>query len=90
MAAFLADTRRLVDEALAALARRAEHEYGSPLGAAIAYALDSPGKRLRPALLIGTYRALGGCGTIAQIAAAVEVVHSYSLVHDDLPCMDDD
>ena len=60
------------------------------LGAAIAYALQSPGKRLRPALVMAVYRALGGVGPIERVAAAVEVVHCYSLVHDDLPCMDDD
>ena len=60
------------------------------MGPAIAYALESPGKRLRPALVMAVYRALGGTGDIAPLAAAVEVVHCYSLVHDDLPCMDDD
>jgi len=60
------------------------------IGPAIAYALESPGKRLRPALVMAVYRALGGTGDVAPLAAAVEVVHCYSLVHDDLPCMDDD
>jgi geranylgeranyl pyrophosphate synthase len=79
-----------VDRVLSAWARRAELEFGAPLGSAMAYALESPGKRLRPALLMAAYRALGGTGAVAEVAAAVEVVHSYSLVHDDLPCMDDD
>jgi geranylgeranyl pyrophosphate synthase len=39
---------------------------------------------------MSAYRAAGGAGDVSAIAAAVEVVHSYSLVHDDLPCMDDD
>lgn len=56
----------------------------------MAYALESPGKRLRPALVMASYQALGGTGDIAELAAAVEVVHCYSLVHDDLPCMDND
>lgn len=60
------------------------------MGAAMAYALESPGKRLRPALVMALYQALGGAGDIAELAAAVEVVHCYSLVHDDLPCMDND
>jgi geranylgeranyl pyrophosphate synthase len=60
------------------------------VGAAMAYALESPGKRLRPALVMATYRALGGAGDVAELATAVEVVHCYSLVHDDLPCMDND
>ncbi len=60
------------------------------MGPAVAYALESPGKRLRPALVTAVYRELGGEGDVAELAAAVEVVHCYSLVHDDLPCMDDD
>lgn len=40
--------------------------------------------------MLAVYRAVGGTGDAAELAAAVEVVHSYSLVHDDLPCMDDD
>lgn len=41
-------------------------------------------------LLLAAYRAAGGSGDASGLAAAVEVVHAYSLVHDDLPCMDDD
>jgi geranylgeranyl pyrophosphate synthase len=48
------------------------------------------GKRLRAILLLSAYRAAGGRGDASPLAAAVEVVHAYSLVHDDLPCMDDD
>jgi geranylgeranyl diphosphate synthase type II len=65
-------------------------EWGDPIGEAAAYSLASPGKRLRPALVIATHRELGGRGDVVQLAAAVEVVHTYSLVHDDLPCMDND
>src|SRR5512135_3586448 len=62
-----------------------------PDGAALAYALRSPGKRVRAALVLAGYRSLGGqAPAIAGVAAAVETVHTYSLVHDDLPCMDDD
>lgn len=56
----------------------------------MAYSLSAPGKRLRPALVIATYRGLAGRGDVSELAAAVEVIHTYSLVHDDLPCMDDD
>ena len=57
----------------------------------IGYSLLGEGKRLRPTLVFAAYDALGGSGAgIAELAAAVEVVHAYSLVHDDLPCMDDD
>jgi geranylgeranyl diphosphate synthase type II len=58
--------------------------------AAIRYALNSPGKRLRPLLAVYAYRACGGLGDIIPLSCAVEVIHAYSLVHDDLPCMDDD
>lgn len=64
--------------------------FGPAVGAAMAYSLAAPGKRLRPALVIATYRELGGERDPTELAAAVEVVHTYSLVHDDLPSMDDD
>jgi geranylgeranyl pyrophosphate synthase len=57
----------------------------------VRYAVLSPGKRIRPLLLMASYRALGGeRPEIADLALSVELVHAYSLVHDDLPCMDDD
>ena len=58
----------------------------------IRYSLLGEGKRLRPTLVFAAHEALGGTGSggVAELAAAVEVVHAYSLVHDDLPCMDDD
>ena len=60
-------------------------------GQALAYALKTPGKRVRAALVLAAYRTAGGQSpAIAAVAAAVETVHTYSLVHDDLPCMDDD
>jgi len=63
----------------------------APLTAeAIRYALLGEGKRLRAILLLEASRACGGPSNAYELAAAVEVVHAYSLVHDDLPCMDDD
>lgn len=63
----------------------------APLTAeAIRYSLLGEGKRLRAILLLEAYRACGGRGDARDLAASVEVVHAYSLVHDDLPCMDDD
>ena len=62
-----------------------------PIAAAMQYSLLGAGKRLRPTLVFAAYEAVGGEGSaIAELAAAIEVVHAYSLVHDDLPCMDDD
>jgi geranylgeranyl pyrophosphate synthase len=60
------------------------------LGEAVAYALKSPGKRIRPLLVQLAYRAAAGKGDCSLLACAPEIIHAYSLVHDDLPCMDDD
>jgi geranylgeranyl diphosphate synthase type II len=62
-----------------------------PLQEAIRYSLLAPGKRLRPILVVMAAEACGG-GIEAALppACAVEMVHAYSLVHDDLPAMDDD
>jgi geranylgeranyl diphosphate synthase type II len=57
---------------------------------AVRYGLKSPGKRLRPLLLLFAYRAAGGTQDAAMLACAPEIIHAYSLMHDDLPCMDDD
>jgi geranylgeranyl diphosphate synthase type II len=57
---------------------------------AIHYSLTGEGKRLRGLLVMASYDALRGQGDASGLAAAVEVVHAYSLVHDDLPCMDND
>jgi geranylgeranyl diphosphate synthase type II len=68
--------------------------YVSGLPAAVAdairYGLKSPGKRIRPLLVLFGYRAAGGTDDASLLACAPEVIHSYSLMHDDLPCMDDD
>ena len=89
--ALLADARARVDARLEAWAARLEGEVPGRHGEALAYALRSPGKRVRAALVLAAYTAAGGADpAIEEIATAVEVVHAYSLVHDDLPCMDDD
>lgn len=88
--AFFDETRTGVDAVLSAWGDRARTLLPGPVGEAIAYALATPGKRFRPALVTAVYRAAGGTGPVTELAAAVEVVHTYSLVHDDLPCMDDD
>jgi geranylgeranyl diphosphate synthase type II len=77
----------------AALAHHAQFDDGCPstLGEAIRYALLAPGKRLRPQLVLMAAEACGGKVEAALPAAcAVEMIHAYSLVHDDLPAMDDD
>ncbi len=91
VASLLAEARERVDGLLAAWAERVQTIVPGRTGEALAYALNTPGKRVRPALLMAAYRAAGGHSpAIAAVAAAVETVHTYSLVHDDLPCMDDD
>jgi geranylgeranyl diphosphate synthase type II len=65
-------------------------ELPTEVAAAVQYGLRSPGKRVRPLLLLFAYRAAGGREDASQLACAPEVIHAYSLVHDDLPCMDDD
>jgi geranylgeranyl diphosphate synthase type II len=58
---------------------------------AMEYSLVSPGKRVRPALVLAAAQAVGADATpLLPLACAVEMVHAYSLVHDDLPAMDDD
>src|SRR6476659_1331638 len=77
----------------AALGRYAQFDDDCParLAEAIRYALLGPGKRLRPRLVVMAAEACCGTAEAAMPAAcAVEMVHAYSLVHDDLPAMDDD
>jgi geranylgeranyl diphosphate synthase type II len=57
----------------------------------ITYSLSAGGKRIRPILCIASYEACGGKGEdVVPYATALELVHTYSLIHDDLPAMDDD
>jgi len=84
------DIRATIDTALSAYTDLGS---GCPdhLKEAIRYSLLAPAKRLRPTLVILAAEACGGTRAQAMPAAcAVEMVHTYSLVHDDLPCMDDD
>lgn len=82
--------RAAIDAALARLCETALGELASAPREAIRYGLLGEGKRLRGLLVLAAFRAAGGRGDAAPLAASVEVVHAYSLVHDDLPCMDDD
>jgi len=86
---FAAD-RAAVEASLVALATQSGTALPYPVGPAVEYAIRGEGKRLRAVLFLAAYRAAGGRGDATALAAAIEVVHAYSLVHDDLPCMDDD
>ncbi|GFI08768.1 MAG: polyprenyl synthetase family protein [Lachnospiraceae bacterium] len=58
---------------------------------AMNYSVTAGGKRLRPMLMQETYRMFGGSGQVIEpFMAAIEMIHTYSLVHDDLPAMDND
>jgi len=88
--AFMSERQRRVDERLAALVER-ESVCPTPLRDAIRYSLLAPGKRLRPILSLMASDAAGGAENLAMPGAcAVEMIHCYSLIHDDLPAMDDD
>lgn len=82
--------RSAIDAELARAVPPVSDELPPPLGDAVRYALRGAGKRLRGMLLLAGYRAVGGTGNAVPLAAAAEMLHAYSLVHDDLPCMDDD
>lgn len=61
------------------------------LAQAMRYSAESGGKRIRPTLTLEVCRMLGGADEDAiPLACAIEMIHTYSLIHDDLPCMDDD
>ena len=87
---FLAAAKAEAEAALARLLPPA----GTPLADAMRYSTLAGGKRLRPALALAFHDVLGGSGApreeVCEAAAALELVHTYSLIHDDLPCMDDD
>lgn len=90
LSAYLEARRRLVEEALA----RALPPPSGPalrLEEAMAYSLNAGGKRIRPILVISAAEACGApAERVMPAALAFEFLHTYSLVHDDLPCMDDD
>lgn len=89
---WLEDVRPVVDTALqAALSPAQMPEVPAGLQQPMAYALLGNGKRVRPALCLLAAEACGGSQQQALPAAiACEMIHAYSLIHDDLPCMDDD
>lgn len=87
---YLREKRAIVDEAL----ERCLHDQeGVPpsLYKAMRYSLFAEGKRLRPILAIAAFEAVGGRGErVLPFACALEMIHAYSLIHDDLPAIDND
>jgi len=91
LSSYFARERSKVEAALESVISRLESETGADIGAAIRHGVMSGGKRLRPILCTTAYRASGGAanGFIYPLAVSLELIHAYSLMHDDLPCMDD-
>jgi farnesyl diphosphate synthase len=86
LAAHISETAAKVDAQLDRLLPR----HGR-LAEAMRYAALAPGKRLRPFFALEAAKMLGGDeAAVLRAACALELIHAYSLVHDDLPCMDDD
>ena len=87
---YLLEKRTIVDEAL----KHYLPEMSGPkeeLYRAMRYSLFAGGKRLRPVLCIAAAEAVGGTSEdVMPVACALEMIHTYSLIHDDLPAMDDD
>ena len=87
---YLAAQRKRVDDYLAQVLTTEQPRF-SKLYEAMNYSLLAGGKRIRPVLLLATVEALGqDAAPYTGLACALECIHTYSLIHDDLPCMDDD
>ena len=90
MKEYLAARQKLVDEALDRLLPKATVK-PKTIHKAMRYSVFAGGKRLRPILCLAAAECCGASVEAAMpLACAVECVHTYSLIHDDLPCMDDD
>ena len=88
--AYLASRQKLIDKALNAYLPKASTK-PKTLHEAMRYSLFAGGKRLRPILTLAAAEACNGKAELALPAAcAIECIHTYSLIHDDLPCMDND
>ncbi len=86
--AYYANQKKLVE---AFLENRMAKKGISHVDEAMAYSLLAGGKRIRPVLLMATAEALGAKGyNFLPVACGLEMIHTYSLIHDDLPCMDND
>ena len=86
----LGNFESVVDEKLNSIFQRLTKNQ-TIIDKSISYALSNPGKRIRPTLvfLVGNFLGIE-TSRLESIAGAIELIHTYSLVHDDLPCMDDD
>lgn len=89
--AYLSEERALVEEALQDAVTTLEGELPDELRPVVRHGVLTGGKRIRPILCVSAYRACGGeeGSAIYGLGASLELIHAYSLMHDDLPCMDD-
>ncbi|MCX5882900.1 MAG: polyprenyl synthetase family protein, partial [Deltaproteobacteria bacterium] len=87
---YLFDKRQQIDAALHRILEAAPQPKAR-IVEAMRYALMSGGKRLRPVLCLAACETVGGNAELSlQVGCALEMIHTYSLIHDDLPAMDDD
>ncbi len=90
---FLAAHSQRVNQALTLMLDDKKSVTAARLWEAMHYSLSAGGKRIRPALMLECFEACGGKSQgqhIMPAALSIECMHTYSLIHDDLPCMDDD
>ncbi len=86
---YLSSKRKQIDNALGAIIEK--NSNGAKIKSAMEYSLMSSGKRLRPILCIAAAETVGGhLDDTLRAACAIEMIHTYSLIHDDLPAMDND
>ena len=87
---YLHSRKGIIDEGLCRY-MPGESDYPEIIGQAVRYSALNGGKRLRPILVLAASEAVSESWQDAiPVACAIEMIHTYSLIHDDLPCMDDD
>ncbi len=87
---YLSEKKAIVDESLDKLIAN-DNEYPHVIHKSMRYSVFSGGKRIRPILVIASAETVGGfLQDVIPIACAVELIHTYSLIHDDLPALDND
>jgi len=90
LSAYLEAKKKITDEALERYLP-SEDNYPPLIFKAVRYSVFAGGKRLRPILCMASAEAVGGnVESILPVACALELIHTYSLIHDDLPALDDD
>ena len=87
---YLSDGKKLIDEGVIDLLPK-EEAYPESIHQAMRYSLLAGGKRLRPVLVMAASEAVGGDRhSVLPFAVAAEMIHTYTLIHDDLPALDND